>query len=460
MSGFKRATVTISEEDYRRLHEADMRLRFAQKQQPASHDRAESDRHFAQLISELEERQQRFVEQMEALGEGVADLEQNAAEAVLSMQAEFYAEYWNQVDGMQADVQGMLDALDSQFRERILAEHESHLLEMRGLEERIGSVTGNMRRRAAIAERWIEAAATLAQFIDDRYPHEWFFPNRLGGITRDLQAACEAHREGMPEAAFLGAQQCYFGLSDLRLELEQATSEWNLLYQRAFQEAGRLQEVIATNTICPALDAAGHELPIPIDLHQWGGDQFHKLSQRTAGLLARLQRQDEPLLADELRDIVVRQCPALQKEFESILYQARLAVINSQLRINIAEVAARALEDQGFVVDEAQYMQGDQRAPFVVSMRGVEDNSVTIRVVPVSDKDTANALEIVSHDAPDRTEHELRQRAQEVYGTLLLYGLQVSAATVANGSERAVAPAALQPVRSSTATLRAHEVTR
>ncbi len=94
----------------------------------------------------------------------------------------------------------------------------------------------------------------------------------------------------------------------------------------------------------------------------------------------------------------------MEKEFDSVVYHARLAVINSQLRINIADIAVHALEQQGFVMDEAGYEQGDGHRPYSVTMHNVENSRVVIHVDPVSDVESTNALivEIVGFGGSNR----------------------------------------------------------
>jgi len=243
--------------------------------------------------------------------------------------------------------------------------------------------------------------------------------------------ALENYQQGMPEAALLGAQQAYSHFSELRLDLERLTSEWQVLYEMALQFAERLYRLITENSSCPALDSRGNELPIQIRLQDWAGNEYASLVQRIAGLFRRLQAGADGPGTPELQEFVARQGPALEKEFEALVYRGRLAVINSQLRINIADIAVHALEEQGFVMDKAGYARGDRQKPYLVSMHNIENSQVIIHVDPISDMESTNALVIESHDSLDRTEHELRQRSAEIYGALLPYGLRVGPIGVA-----------------------------
>ena len=289
----------------------------------------------------------------------------------------------------------------------------------------------SQRQKNALAEAWLSGAGTLLQFIEESYEHRRFAPRRLDAIAQELQTACENYQQGMPEAAVLGAQQAYFRFSELRLDLERLSAEWKMLYETALQAAQRLYRMVTENSTCPALDSHGNELPIPIRLPDWAGNEYASLVRRIRSFLGRLQPNSTAPGSPELRDFVSIQAPALEKEFESVVFQARLAVINSQLRINIADIAVHALEQQGFVLDEAGYDQGDGHKPYSVTMHNLENSRVIIHVDPVSDVESTNALIVESLDSVDRTEHELRQRSMEIYGALIPYGLRVGTVGIA-----------------------------
>ena len=77
MSGHKRSTISIPEEDYRRLHEVEMRLRFMQAEIPGLIERASHQTH-AQLDryqEQFEQRQMDFVGTLEEIDAEIKQLE-------------------------------------------------------------------------------------------------------------------------------------------------------------------------------------------------------------------------------------------------------------------------------------------------------------------------------------------------------------------------------------------------
>jgi hypothetical protein len=98
--------------------------------------------------------------------------------------------------------------------------------------------------------------------------------------------------------------------------------------------------------------------------------------------------------------------------------------LNSQLRINIADLVIEALQKQGYVLQQAEYAGSDQRMAYSAKVRNLEGNEIVIQVYP-SDLVGKNELHLVSLDRENRTEHELRQRSLEVTRSLGQHGLQV-----------------------------------
>ena len=106
MSGYKRATITISEDEYRRLHDADMKLRFAPKEQSKAASRANSERRLNDLISQLVDRQELFEAHIGALGSDLAGYERETAQVLLARQTEFFSQYWGELDGAMGNIEG------------------------------------------------------------------------------------------------------------------------------------------------------------------------------------------------------------------------------------------------------------------------------------------------------------------------------------------------------------------
>jgi len=243
--------------------------------------------------------------------------------------------------------------------------------------------------------------------------------------------------QGMPEAALLNAQQTYSHLSELRGELERKQNEWSVLYQASLLTARRFYAMLAGCQRLPALDTDGNELPYEIDVDFWCGRKLSRLAEKTRNVLQQLEKNQAILDADALNQLIQTDFPASQEELDKLIVDARLAALNSQVRINIADLVVQALEQQGFVLQESKYSNNDQRKAFSARVQNLEGSEVVIQVMPVPGDAGRNELQLHSLDKDQRTEHELRQRSSEISRTLNDYGLVVGALTAENAGEAA-----------------------
>ena len=424
MSGFKRATLTISEDEYRRLHDADMKLRFMQKEPVKASSTEKSGKAINAFLDQFMQRQDGFENYMESLGNEIGAMEGKIAQALVAQQTEFYREHWQDLHNMGENFTGIVDTLSKEFQSQISDERQRLNNQIQMVDRQAINIAEERQQKYALAETWIHSAGAIADFIEQEYEYDRFTPGQFEQIDQELSRVQENYNHGMPEAAVLGAQEAYANLSQLRIELEHLTNEWQLLFQIAWKAASRLYKLVANNSTCAALDTHGRELPLRINLEQWSGNNYLKLIRTIETVLQKLQTGKKEINIWQLTDYVSKILPGLEKEFDTIIYEARLAAINSQLRINIADIALRALEEQGFVMEGAGYVGDHWDNPYLVGMRNIEGSKVIIHVDPISNLENTNSLVIESQDSAQRTEHELKRRSQEIFNALLRYGLR------------------------------------
>lgn len=214
-------------------------------------------------------------------------------------------------------------------------------------------------------------------------------------------------------------------MSDLRLELERLETEWRLWRSAALESAQEILTIAHINRSCKAIDPEGKELDLTIEVDWWTGGRLSELEKEVQRLLERLRNEQSPLSLEELRDIVEHTVPTLRQRLEEIIRDARLAVINSQLRINIADLVAQTLEEHGFSVQDATYEGEDMRGSYYVLTRHLDGSEVVVVIAPKEGRPLENELQIHSFDVEQRPESELRQRARELARALQTRGLQV-----------------------------------
>lgn len=117
--------------------------------------------------------------------------------------------------------------------------------------------------------------------------------------------------------------------------------------------------------------------------------------------------------------------PGYYQALEEIVMDGRVNALNSQLRINIADLVVRALQEQGFALEGSEYKSADQRSTYGARLTNLEGNEVVVQVAPTGQNLGANELHLESLDREERTEHELQQRWYEVSRSLASFGLEV-----------------------------------
>jgi hypothetical protein len=365
MSGYKRAMVTISQEEYRRLHESDMRRRFR--------EHTTFEEIASNISNSFAHQSQRFRDQMQRRWE----------------------EYYQSLNCVvrQLDVYG----------QREQAREES-------------------------ARQWLRQSVVFSDFIHQQFDHERFLPGRLSKIYGRLELAQQNLAQGFFESSLQTSQQAFLELSELNAELEKRVVDWEMEYERAYRLIKQILERLEQNSKVTALGLDGEELDEKVDLAYWTNDRYRQLVEKAQEFLVFLEK-DRPYISTEgLKRISMELPPAMTAFFESLVYEARLSALNSQLRMNIAERALQALEVHGFQLSEAGYTNKDMRSAFTALLANPDGSRVTVQVIPTTEPnpELANELVVVTNHPHLKSEHEARLQWEELSHSLQQFDLKVS----------------------------------
>jgi len=165
-----------------------------------------------------------------------------------------------------------------------------------------------------------------------------------------------------------------------------------------------------------------------VDLAYWSNGKYRELLEKSRQLLALLSREQRSISTEELKKTNNELLPVIREKFETIIYDARLLALNSQLRMNIAERALQALETQGFQLNESGYTNQDMRASFTANLENADGSRVMIQVLPAEQpkQELTNELVVITNHPYLKTEQEARLQWQELCRTLNQYDLHVS----------------------------------
>lgn len=425
MSGHKRATVTISEQEYRRLHEADIQRRFRRKKGADSQEREQQIRAMNSVFEHMQDRQNYYEGLIADLGDEVLRIEEDTSRELLAYQAAMNEEWSNQMDFVSAEHNAILESLAERFQNELQRERQNLYQSLNSYERQLQQWNIEARNKQSIANQWITHSVAISDFINNQFEPERFAPGRLGKINRKLALAQANLEQGMPEASLHAAQQAFTELSDLRVELETRAMEWQNQFEMTYSAAKELYKTVLANAQVPALDVAGNELPFPIDLDYWSRNAYRVLLNEAKQFQQYLRAHHQTLSSQELQRVRNQELPVLQDRLESMIYEARLEAIQSQLRINIADLALQALEVQGYRLQEARFANDDMRGPFVATLINDDQSSISLRILPKEGQDLASDLQIVSNDSAIRTAGELFARFQAIRSSLGQKGLTI-----------------------------------
>jgi hypothetical protein len=429
MSGYKRATVTISEEEYRRLHETDVKRRFRDRNKT----KARSSGQVPDLVNTLRQMENRQRQLEEAFGSLDQNFNHNEAETeamqeILMQNALCYESLATIVEETASNASESLATFSQRFTDEMQREREKYRNHLQSLVQRLDSYEQREQAKAEVARRWLRQSVVLADFIQEQFNHERFLPGRLSRILRSLNFAQDNLAQGFLESSLQVSQQAFLELSDLHFELEQCIVEWQAEYEKANHAIHQILPDLELNSRVNALGLQGEELIEQVDLDYWTEGKYRQLLNVCRKVMAGLVQDQEHISTEELRRINAELFPIITERFESIVYEARLNALNSQLRMNIAERALQALEIHGFKLNESGYANKDMRGRFMADLENVDGSRVSIQVLPKdpSAQELTNELVVITNHPYLKTEQEARLQWEELCRSLNQYNLNVS----------------------------------
>lgn len=442
MSGYKRATVNISQEEYDRLRQAETRLRELPETPPPAVQQI-SQQSIDALntgVDELRQRQEIFARVMHGFGPAIRDLEANTNRALVAYEANAMKAIESHAGCLWNHIDEVMDDYTSRFDASIKALHREQQDALAEVSRELRRLAGDAERKYAIADEWLAAANNISGFIQQNYAHEQFLPGHMEQLERQMDQVRQNMELGLTEAVIVASQQLYLAFSDMRVELERLQNEWLLLYQTCWEAVCHLAAVTGACQNIQAVDLDGNDLPYEISVNYWSGGRLADLMDNVIHLQERMEDTSALPGSDTFRQMLLNDLPELYRSLEEIVLDARITALNSQLRINIADLVVQALQEQGFSLETSDYQGSDMRLGFGARLTNMEGNQVLVQVDPAGSALGENELQIESLDSQARTEHELQQRWYEINRSLVAHGVEVGPYTQANRAPRRTFP--------------------
>jgi hypothetical protein len=271
-----------------------------------------------------------------------------------------------------------------------------------------------------VAAQAIHQSQALLENLQQAFPGN----EASASIQAALEVAQQNLAQGYAEAALAAAQQATLQTQQLRVQLEQDYNERMLLRSAALEKLGDVQALLMSNQQVSAVDLEGRSLDYPLDVDFWTAGGWTRLFQALELIQGYLENPPDTLDKAHLSEILYDQLPQIEQSLPEVVAQARHTVLASQIRFNMAEAVLAALSEQGFVPEQAAYLDGDMRQAYQLALHNLEGSQLVVTLQP-DVGGIKNQLDFRSEDSAKRTPHELRQRARELARSLKRYGLQV-----------------------------------
>ena len=381
---------------------------------------------------QLERRQADYENVIAGLNQEMADIETETSQTILSIQADYYQKLIATSQDMQEKqletqtiFQTILNERTRYFEEVIQSEQSKTQNRVNALFQQITSIAKDQEKKEDYTRQWIENCHSLSEFIEDRYDHQKFFPREFDQVLQRLNVAERDLKRGFIDSGMQFAQESFLKLSELRVALEEKTSEWQALYEVIKAEVEKVSLEVSNTPHIPALGIDGEELDIQIDLEFWSNSRYSIVQNALETLSSEIKTDIQQISFEDLQRISAEIIPKYRREFSDTIFEARQSALSSQLKINVAYLAMKALEKHGFSLEQAQFDNEDQREPFSAQLCGIDGSNIILQITPNADNKKTNNLILQTLDDSIHTEDDFMQRWQEINSSLQQAGVEV-----------------------------------
>jgi hypothetical protein len=466
MSGEKRQYVSVEEQELQRLREQESRLRSVQRDLPERLNavRQEAQREFQQRLAPLEQRARQQEQESQRLRSSLKDLEQNTQKRLKQQREEFQsavrdAEY-RQQQALQRETQRLESAMkqgfeqqrseylritqqqrqeytqlisqqDQKFTRLVAEERQARERGQQILQQQIDLVVSNLgqerERKAKLAGDLLADVEAIWSQIDRDYQHARFAPGKLADLRRGLEMARSNLQAGVTEAAIATTQQTYLDLADLRLELEQKEQEWLLLYNAAWEDLRSLIAEVQANRQCEVeVGSEGEAETFKLEVDYWAKGRLSEYEQQLDALKSQLKAGESTLTTEQVKELCDK-IVGLQPVLGEIVEQAKLTILSSQLRVEIADRVVSVLSDLGYSLEnpksDSVYEGDDQRNAYVVKVKNIAGDEV-VTVISPEQEFGANSVSINTFSQTFVDETATQQNARAIFEALEEEGVQ------------------------------------
>lgn len=457
MSGEKIKLVKVEEVELRQLKNRKSRVKSStndvEQQMEAARQKARVE--FQQRLAAMQQRTQQSQQKATQLKTSLAGLEQNANQRLQQQRVQLQAAVQNSPQSspppasknteftqtraetqrkttlMREEYNQLVQKSAQQFNQMVSQERSERQQQQQQFQQQLNQVTNNAeqekQRRQQLAQDLLSDVEIICAQINQNYQHERFAPGRLASLIRQIDLTKSNLQANLPEVAIANAQQTYLALADLRMELEQKEQEVLLIYNAGLEEIkAAIAEAEAHRTCQVELGEDQEIFAFDLDVDYWSNGKLSQYMQQLRQLEAQLTANHATLSKEQI-EAIRQQINTTQLQLTEIVEQARLEVLGSQMRAEIADRVVEALNNLGYTIvnpeNDAIYEGNDQRQAYVVKVKNFAGDEV-VAVINPEKEFGSNSISINAFSESLIDETATQQNAKAVFDALENAGVQ------------------------------------
>ncbi|GLY50781.1 hypothetical protein [Lentzea sp. NBRC 102530] len=420
MSGRKR--IYVDEGEWNRLRQEAGKLAELKRDVPRMVERirAQTQADIESSMREVDQRHARFEQAMTQLSEHTREVERETARRMRENNDRLHREITAQGEQLRAETSEALRQQQETLTRAVDRERQERERKQSEINARIDALRADQDRAERIAREYVADAQLLRDQVA-QYPHDRYLPGRVAPLEARLSTLVSNVNSGLGAQSLTAAQELVQSLSELRLDLERLDQEWRACRMAAERDLVRMRELMAQNE---KIDLRGRvpagapaELP---DVDHWSRGALTRLATEVDSLLAQVRDDAQPMTTEALL-AVVDTVPEYEQRLETVVTQAVTAMQAAQLRTNLAELIADALDHHHhYQVTTAGFASEDQREAFLAkSVHHVSGSEIVIEVEPGERVDGPPLVRLHNFDADGASEAERSARTKSIHRNVL-----------------------------------------
>lgn len=416
MSGHKIASVTISQDEYRRLYAMEKGIQYQSDtvHQPQQVVDLEDLRRNISL--DLSSRYDSYISMISTIRSDMADLEYKNSTHLFEQQErvlEAFEQRTRTLSTKHAEDQVEMQQFIAKLSNAIDQLEDSQLKYAAGNESYFEEKLSNDAQLEESIRENVIIISELLRIIEDEYPNHLVDTAETISLIDTLDLVNDNFQNGYLETALSTVQTGLINARKLHHRLQMDYFRYITFYSEMIAQFNELSQKFDQHQSFEPIDPDGAFIEQKMSLNQWSKGVYAELVLELNNLGETIRTNQYNLPFQEIETILEHNLPELHTKFSDCLTNARLEVISSQRRFEIANKIILGLIEQGYKPVLGEYEDHSFVNGYVASVENGY-SKINIFIDPIQNTHSENEIHLVSLDFNRVTKHELELRAASV----------------------------------------------